>query len=745
MAAMQTELFDPPKIAETSPPASKPLVAVAINRPFAEPLTYAWPWPEAAIRGSRVLVPLGQQQLVGIVLGPGQPLSKGRLKSVLAKLDTQAQLSDELMQLGEFIGQYYQQPLGEVLHALLPSALRKPIAAQPSQVKSWRLRLPAADIQLSKSARRQQALVDFLATQPEQQATVAHLRLHGFNRQHFNGLASKDLIEQQTQPDWLLGQEAKTLQPPLALNPEQAKVLAALQPETFNAHLVFGVTGSGKTEVYLQAIAQCLARGQQALVLVPEIGLTPQLLSRFSARFSCPIALLHSGMNDQERLNHWLQFRQGHASICIGTRSALFAPAANLGLILVDEEHDGSFKQQDGIRYHGRDLAIKRAQLAQIPIVLGSATPSLESLNNAYHGRMQLHYLRKRAGDAQAPIMEMVDLRYAQLQHGLAEKTLARMDQHLSSGNQVLVYLNRRGYAPSLLCSQCGWLADCPNCDARLVLHKHPDRLQCHHCGWHSQIPSHCPSCASPQLSAIGQGTVRLAEFVEQRFSSYPLVRIDRDNTPSQELTEHLSRIPPGQAGLFLGTQMLAKGHHLPDITLVVVVDGDAGFHGPDFRNQERMAQALVQVAGRAGRGDRLGEVLIQSHYPQHPFFGQLLTQGYESLAKAWLNERAQLGLPPQQALALLRADHKQADKAHDFLQSAKNWLGENGFAGRLLGPVPAPLSKRDGLYRFMLHLHHPSRQQLNQHLRQLQQFLRQDRLTTQISFGIDVDPYDLG
>ncbi len=747
MGCMQSDLFSSLPL-----PEATPIVLVAVARPLASALSYAWPFDQAPRPGCRVLVPLGNKVIVGILFGvennseakdqlSSKPNSGFQLKPVKELLDNAPLLDSSLLKQAQFISQYYHQPIGEVLFTLLPSSLRKGESASPSLVRYWAL-CSAEKIKLR--GQRQQALWQRLNEQPDKQLPVSELRLQGFNRSHFQGLQNKGLAEERLLPVSYAANN-KAPSPALQLNAEQQQVLQAVKHDGFNCHLIFGITGSGKTELYLQSIEQALARGKQCLLLVPEIGLTPQLLSRFQQRFTLPIALLHSGLSDQERLNQWLLAANGQARIIIGTRSALFVPAPELGLIIIDEEHDPSFKQQDGIRYQARDLAVKRAADLGLPILLGSATPSLESLHNAYQGRYQLHYLRQRANDAQPPFIDMVDMRQHQGSQALADKTLKRMQEHLQQGNQVLVFLNRRGYAPSLLCSQCGWLADCPNCDARLVVHQQPERLQCHHCGWQHPVPSCCPSCGSHELHALGHGTVRLESQLQQHWPQLPLVRIDRDSTQGKQLAEQLAQIPEDQPGIFVGTQMLAKGHHLPSITLVVVVDGDAGFQGPDFRNLERMAQQLLQVAGRAGRGDRLGEVLIQSRYPEHGFFQVLRQQGYEQLAKQWLSERQSQQLPPFAAMATLRADHEQGEQALAQLQQAKQQLLAQGFNGRLLGPVPAPMSKRQGMHRYLIYLYCSQRAQLQQQLQLFHQWLYQSSLAGRLSIGLDVDPYDLG
>ncbi|HSX69574.1 MAG TPA: primosomal protein N', partial [Pseudomonas sp.] len=488
----------------------------------------------------------------------------------------------------------------------------------------------------------------------------------------------------------------------------------------FAALLLDGVTGSGKTEVYLQLIRHCLEAGRQALVLIPEINLGPQTVERFARRFNARIALLHSGVNDRERLDAWLAARDGEANIVIGTRSALFTPLKNPGLIIVDEEHDASYKQQEGLRYHARDLALVRARQENLPIVLGSATPSLESLHNAHAGRYALLKLTQRAGGAQQPRFLRLDVKSLPLDAGISGPLQLAIRQTLEAGQQVLVFLNRRGFAPTLLCHDCGWISQCPRCDARMTLHQRHNELRCHHCGHVERPPRNCPDCQKVDLRPVGAGTERAEERLALLFPQFPVLRIDRDSTARKGAMDKLfATINKGEPCILVGTQMLAKGHHFPRVTLVAILDADGGLFSADFRASERMAQLTVQVAGRAGRAEEPGKVIIQSHLADHPLLVQLTEQGYPAFAEQALSERRGAGLPPFAHLALLRGEAHKPGQAEAFLDDACTYAeqlcGELNLSGiELLGPVPAPMERRAGRYRAQLLLQCTSRAPLH-------------------------------
>lgn len=531
---------------------------------------------------------------------------------------------------------------------------------------------------------------------------------------------------------------------PLVLNPEQQAALAAIESEKhFKVYLLDGVTGSGKTEVYLQTIAKVLARGEQVLVLVPEIGLTPQTIQRFRERFAVAVVSLHSGMTEKQRFQAWLAAKKGEAKIVIGTRSAIFTPFVKLGLIVIDEEHDLSFKQQDGFRYHARDVAIMRAHFNHIPILLGSATPSLETLHNAHIGRYQHLHLRERAGGAQLPQFQMIDIRKLPLEHGLSAPLINEMRQHLESGNQVMLFLNRRGFSPVLMCDVCGWMVECKRCDTRMTYHYRAARLRCHHCNSERNVARRCENCGACDLQAIGQGTERIEKALAQFFSHYSIARIDRDSTRRKgSMNDMLTRIQNGEHQILIGTQMLAKGHHFPNVTLVVIVDADGGFFSADFRSLERMGQLLLQVAGRAGRKEKLGKVMIQTRHANHPLLFQLLQENYAAFSRTILDERRQAKLPPYVFFALFRAEAHNLQHATDFLQQIKNQINEKNID--VVGPLAAPMPRRAGKHRVQLLLQCKQRSHLQQLLKNLLSSVEDIPDKHRVRWSLDVDPLEI-
>ena len=510
------------------------------------------------------------------------------------------------------------------------------------------------------------------------------------------------------------------------------------------------MTGSGKTEVYLQAIERCLLSGHQALVLIPEIGLTPQTLNRFQQRFSAPVVILHSGLNDRERLDAWMAARDGEAAIIIGTRSAIFTPLARPGLIIVDEEHDLSYKQQDGLRYNARDLAVYRGHLEQVPVILGSATPSLESLHNVQQGRYQHLRLTIRAGNAKAPSFQCLDIRSRPLEGGLSRPLTDLVSQHLERGNQVLVFINRRGFAPTLMCHDCGWIAECRRCDARMTVHQSPPHLHCHHCNSQRPLDRCCPKCQSEDLRPLGAGTERTEEFLKERFADTTVLRIDRESmSRKRAMQEMMEIIHSAQPCILVGTQMLAKGHHFPNVTLVAILDADGGLFSADFRGPERMAQMITQVAGRAGRAEKPGQVIIQTHMAEHPLLIELTERGYPAIAERELAERAIAQLPPYRFMALLRAEANHARAAEDFLEAAleqaEALVAQHQLADiDLLGPVPSPMERRAGRHRAQLLLQAAQRSALHQLVHMLLPALEQHPLARKVRWSIDIDPLDM-
>ncbi|MDF3030454.1 MAG: primosomal protein [Moraxellaceae bacterium] len=700
--------------------------------------------------GARVRVPFGRQEQIGICLGLSTTteVPEEKLRVASEALDEESVLPPSLFQLCQWAAGYYHHPLGEVFDTALPVLLRQgePLTS-PGELR-WRLTRLGELYPLDGAIRRA----------PKQIEALLKLREHpdglippllaslGIERPILLALQKKGLAEciTLTPAEPVKAPGGLLREPHHALSSEQRNALAAISTHSgqFRSFLLFGITGSGKTEIYLQAIAAALERGEQALVLVPEIGLAPQTVARFRARFQTEIAVLHSGRNERERLEAWRAARAGQAGIVIGTRSAVFTPLARPGLIIVDEEHDLSFKQQDGFRYHARDLAVRRAQLENVPVVLGSATPSLETLANARQGRYELLELTTRAAGASTPAFRLIDLRQQKLQEGFSDPLLQTIKATLARGEQVLVFINRRGFAPVLLCHDCGWQARCRRCDARPTLHRAPARLHCHHCGSESAPPVQCPSCGSTDLRPVGLGTERAEDFLTKRFPKVPLFRVDRDSTRRKEaLTQLYHDIHGAGPALLVGTQMLAKGHHFPKVTLVAILDIDGGLFGADFRAPEHVAQLVMQVAGRAGRADKPGLVLLQTHQPEHQLLRELITAGYSAFADRVLEERQQLGLPPFGHLALIRAEAPDAAKPMAFLQGVVSGVGNNL---QLWGPVPAPMEKRAGRFRAHLLLQSERRAALHGALANLIPHIEGLPDARRVRWSVDVDPQDI-
>ncbi len=708
------------------------VIQVAVPRPLHAVYDYAlppqMPLPEV---GARVRVPFGRSAAVGVCVATDVDSSHAKLKQVTELLDVSAVVPAELMALAHWMSGYYHHPLGEVLATMLPAAARKGADCAIDTPDFWMTTTACFD---NPRAHAQQALFDYIAQ--HQPCAGDALVDAGHKRQTLRNLHKAGAVAPCTPTP---GNPSEIPPPPTSAQ-QQAITTITRDLEGFHAYLLEGVTGSGKTEVYLRAIEPVLAAGGQVLVLVPEIALTPQTLGRFQRRFGA-VGMLHSNLTDHERLQTWLKCAAGELSILIGTRSAVFTPFQQLGLIVVDEEHDASYKQQEGLRYSARDLATKRAQSHDIPIVLGSATPSLESLYNVDRQRYVKLPLPFRAGDAQMPTYHLIDMRGQQHTDGISVPLERVIRSHLNNNGQVLVFLNRRGYAPSLLCAACGWMATCSDCDARLTLHQSPRQLVCHHCSLRFEIPQACEACGQQSLIPVGLGTQRSEQGLSALFPEVPVYRIDRDTTrSSRRLEEQFAKINSGDRCIMVGTQMLAKGHHFPNVTLVAVLNADAGFLSPDFRAPERTAQLIVQVAGRAGRAQRPGEVWIQSYQPDNPNLRKLIDEGYPGFAAAELANRVSAAMPPAKPMAMLRAESADAPTALDLLQQFKQQLLKPQSQGiELLGPVPAPLARIANRYRYQLMLLASSRSQLHRSLSQL----KPPRLPRHLRWSIDVDPYD--
>jgi primosomal protein N' (replication factor Y) len=726
-----------------------PLLRVALDTPLRRLFDYRAPPgvdPAGLLPGVRVEVPFGRRRLVGVLVAVARhsDVDPARLKTASAVLDREPPLDAATFDLVRFAADYYHHPLGEAFAAALPQLLRagRPLLAMETR---WRLAPDHSPAARGRLGARQRALLGRLDA-AQSVAEEELLALGPGIREALRGCAARGWVQSfEVAP----APVAPAHSPPAAghaLTAEQQRAVAAIGAAIggYAPFLLQGVTGSGKTEVYLRVIEQVLERGLQALVLVPEIALTPQAVARLRARFTVPLAVLHSGLTDTERLAMWRAARSGEAPVVIGTRSAIFVPLARPGVIVVDEEHDASYKQQEGFRYSARDLALYRARAHGVPVVLGSATPALESLQNADAGRYRRLELRERAGSAGAPRLALVDLNLHEARHGMATPSVLAMERHLAAGGQVLLYLNRRGFAPALYCPGCGWAAPCPDCDARLTVHLRSHRLVCHHCGAQADIPYACPRCAT-ELKPVGQGTERIEDALDEFFHGVPVVRIDRDTVRSRgEIEAALARVECGEARILVGTQMLTKGHDFPDVTLVVVLNADQGLFGTDFRASERLAQSIVQVAGRAGRASRPGEVLIQTACPRHPLLERLLAGGYADFAVGALEERALARWPPFSRLAVLRAEAATREAALAFLGSARDAAGAPPDV-RLLGPAAAAMERRAGRYRAQLLLEAADRRPLQRLLGAWLPAVEALPAARHVRWSIDVDPLEVG
>ncbi|MDX7998888.1 primosomal protein N' [Xenorhabdus sp. Reich] len=726
------------------------VVQVVLPVPLTRAFDYLLPseLPLPAI-GVRVLMPFGKRNAIGIVTGIADssefPLEQ--LKSISAILDTQPLFPDDLWQLLLWSANYYHYPLGEVLFHAMPVLLRQGKAAEFSPLWQWQVTDAGQEFPLGqlRSAKQKQALAA-LHQKPIYRHQVSELEL---SDSALKSLKKKALIDlhpiQPEAEDWHT--HFKIIGERLQLNTEQATAVGAIRAEdqTFSPWLLAGITGSGKTEVYLSVLENILEQGKQALILVPEIGLTPQTIRRFRERFNAPVDVLHSALNDSERLAVWLRAKRGENAIVIGTRSALFTPFAHLGVIIIDEEHDSSYKQQEGWRYHARDLAVFRAKKESIPIIMGTATPALETLYNVQQEKYRQLTLTKRAGHAQPATQHLLDLKGLPLTVGLSQPLINRIGEHLKADNQVILFLNRRGYSPALLCHECGWIAECQRCEHYYTLHQNHRHLRCHHCDSQRPIPRQCPQCGSTNLIPVGLGTEQLEDGITRLFPHIPVTRIDRDTTSRKgALEQQLAEIHQGGARILIGTQMLAKGHHFPDVTLVALLDVDGALFSADFRAAERFAQLYTQVSGRAGRAGKRGEVLLQTHHPEHPLLQILLEKGYDAFAQQAMEERHQVHLPPFASHILLRSEDHDNQQAPAFLQQMRQLFEHHQQHNEhlwLMGPVPALQAKRSGRYRWQLMIQHPSRIFLQKMMTEIYPQITALPQARKVKWNIDVDP----
>ena len=728
------------------------LLRVAVPIPLTDALDYRWPGPAPApARGCRVRVPLGRGERIGVVVDHpcDTSLPAEKLRDIIEATDKEPVLSEELLETLRWCANYYHHPIGEVLNQALPVLLRRGRSPVRAAAGPWELtaegRAQDADT-VRRRAPRQADALEILVRAGS--VDNAEMRAQGVSGEVLRRMNARGWIRRRS-----LRRTGSTLRtgrdtpPTLTIEQQQCVDAIAGSPQGYRAWLLQGVTGSGKTEVYLRLIARELQAGRQSLLLVPEIGLTPQLIDRLQRRFARHLAVMHSGLADGHRLDAWQNVRTGAAKLIVGTRSAVFAPLANPGLIIVDEEHDPSFKQQDGFRYSARDLAVLRAKRLDIPILLASATPSLESVHNAERGQYRPLSISRRIGTAGHPDMRVIDMNRHAVRQGLSTPLVTAIRRHLDADCQILLFLNRRGFAPVLLCPACGTAEDCSRCDARMTIHAASGRLRCHHCGRTQPLSWVCAACGSERI-AVGAGTQRITGELATLFPDARIARLDRDAAARRGgVGTVLEGVKRGDTQILVGTQMLTKGHDFPRVTLVGVLNADQGLFGTDYRSTERFAQILLQVAGRAGRRDRAGEVLIQSHYPQHPLLIRLLEQDYSEFARMALTERRASGWPPFSRLIMWRAEATRREPAHAFLEqvaAAARGIEAASPAGvSVLGPAAPGMERRGGRYRAQLLLQCPHRPALQRLMAELVPQARTWPAARRVRWSVDVDPIE--
>ena len=728
------------------------VLRVALKRPFYKVLDYRCKIKPLPSVGCRIRVPLGNTVVTALIVETDVESDVNNLKDVIEVLDKKPLINKSMMLLLTWASRYYYYPIGEVLFHALPVALRKSRKVPKTALWKTSSLVNEEVLQSLKRAPKQLQMINILLSS-ECNAIQLEAVFGSSWRNILRQLEKKELIDtREVEAEFSVEKTIKKIleKQTLTLTKDQQLCVDQLH-KRFNKKdtkpiLIHGITGSGKTEVYLRAMEPVLAANKQILLLVPEIGLTPQLLSRVKEHFpQHNIVSLHSGLADGERMRGWLGARSGEIDIVIGTRSAVFTPLKSLGLILVDEEHDASFKQQEGFMYQGRDMAIKRAHDEDIPIILGSATPSLESLKNAKSDRFVYLRLANRPGESIRPEMVLQDIRTLPLEAGISSLMLQEIRLHLNNNNQAMLFLNRRGFAPVLMCPSCGWHAMCEQCDIGMTYHASTQKVICHHCGDEKHVKASCPDCNSNKLTTQGQGTERIEEVLNSHFPDTPVIRIDRDSTSRKgSLEKKLESVYAGDPVILIGTQMLTKGYDFPCLTLVGILDVDQALFSMDYRAQERLAQQILQVAGRAGRGEQKGRVVLQTSQPEHPLLLNLLSQGYYKTAEQLLNERSTWNYPPYGAQALIRVSSEDADVGLSFLDTLRVELEKEGDLGcDLLGPMPSPLSKRAGRYRFQLLFSSHGRGELHSVLDKTLELLISARRLKGVRWIIDVDPVD--
>ena len=722
------------------------ILKVAIDIPINQLFDYL-PNENSFSIGQYVTIPFGRRKMIGVICEissySGIPLSK--LKSVI-NVDPEVIFDAQMFKLLTFVSKYYHYPIGQTIMSVVPSRLKKNLnqlrkfeliyQATEKLTKEYINQLPVRQLRLRKVAEailikdtRQRDIMNSVSNWSE---CIAQLEAYGC------------LKSKKYEP------EANVLKVKIpTLNDEQKVVINAItKKEGYQASLIFGITGSGKTEVYMQLIEHSLKEQQsQTLILVPEINLTPQLENRFRTRFpNKKLVSLHSHLTDIERLDNWRKAKSGEASIVIGTRLAIFTPMPFIKMIIIDEEHDISFKQQDGLRYHARDVAMVRAKNINIPIVLGTATPSLESWHNAKRIDNKYNFLKlsyRAVKNASLPEVKTV-LVNDKTKNGISRVLVDAINDRLKRKEQSLIFINRRGFAPTLFCTSCSWTSECKRCSSKLVVHLKTNRLKCHHCGYDQNIINQCPYCDSMDLLPLGSGTQKVEDVLSKLFPDASILRVDRDTTRTKKsLTLLHDRMNNREIDILVGTQMLAKGHDFPFLTLVGVLDADNALYSPDYRAPEKLFSQLMQVSGRAGRSKIKGEVLIQTAFPNNPVFEGIKKHDYEIFAQTLIQERKQMGLPPFSFAAILRVESKQLKYGEKFVNDAGKYAESLSNKVVIYDPVRPSIERLKGHERFQLFIQANARNDLQNLLRQWVAYLRQSPFANRVKWSIDVDPIE--
>ena len=731
---------------------SEDLIDVLIPVPLLENFTYKVPKEYKNYKfkkGLRLKVPFGNRIVTGVFWKYSDSIKSKRpsYKYIKEILDEEPLLDETLLDLADWASRYYHHPLGEVISYFFPPTLRKGAEAIFKRSTFWKVtdKGDFFDLSIFKTAPKQREALELLREKGDM--SQKSLKAYGISVPILNNLSKKELIKKlsiEKPPIKSMGSETKEQK---KLTREQKESIEVISKELSSnkIFLINGVTGSGKTEVYLRCIKQLVDQGKQALVLIPEIGLAPQAERRFKEIFGDRVASFHSAKNERERLDVWLGAQRGLYDIVIGTRSCVFIPMKNLGVIVVDEEHDASFKQADRFRYSARDIALYRAKLNRIPTLLASATPSVESMSNALNGKYKLLTLKHRATGADLPTFIPLDLKGKVMEEGFSVQLLEEISNELNKKNQVLVFLNRRGFACSLICKSCGWVSYCDRCDAHMTLHSNPIQLHCHHCEHKKPLYTECPSCKHNEFESYGLGTERIETYLKKKFNKFPVLRIDADSTRKKNaFTNYLKIINEGEPLIMVGTQMLAKGHHFPDVTLVAILDADSGIFSADFRGSERVAQLITQVSGRAGREKKPGRVILQTYCQEHPQMEELLKGDYESFIKKIIKDRASTKSPPFSFQIKLQAESFNGLQSRDFLVSCLDYLNNSQHLSKgmkIIGPLPSLMEKKSGVYRWEVSFFSSSRKSLHNLADHLQSFLYLPKQTRKVRWSIDVDP----